>query len=107
MRRVLEDTVLGRQYDIAQHAQFGVDGGRAIDGSNHRHLDIEMVHQQFLGVPINMVPALGRHIQPLLSGKAGDELVLRSSHDDDLVIRVTADIVKAAPQLGMRALSPA
>ena len=106
MRRVLEHRVVRGNDNITQDRQLSVNGGRTVDRGDHRHLNVQVVHQQFFGVPINVIPQLGCDLPLALSGVAGNEFVLRAGNNDRSILRVAAHVVETFAQLRVRAFSP-
>jgi len=59
VRRILERGIVRSEHDVAKHCEFRVDQRRAVDRRDHWHLDIEMIHQQVLGVVVDVVQCGG------------------------------------------------
>jgi hypothetical protein len=100
VRGVLEVGVLGGEYDVAQHGQFGVDRHRTVDGRDHRYLDGEHLVDQAIALPDDAVPHGG--VGPALGQRVGtvaeaDERVAGAGEDHDPVLAVGRDRVE---QLG-------
>ena len=50
MGRVLEGRMVSGEDDVPQQGKLGVHRCRAVDGRDHRRLDLEQIHEQTLGV---------------------------------------------------------
>ena len=71
-----------------------MDEGRPVDRGDHRHGDVEQIHQQTLAFPIHGVPAAGRTQAVAKAGKVDIRTiaVARSGQNNDFILRVGSDI---------------
>jgi hypothetical protein len=104
---VLEVCVVCGEHDVAQHGQLRVDRDRAVDGGDHRYLDVEHLVDQAVAFPDDAVPhggvgpALGQRVGPVAEA---DERVPGAGEDHDAVLPVRGDGVE---QLGQLLVGPA
>src|SRR5262245_36402441 len=81
--------------------------GRAVDGADHRHFDIQQIQKEMLALPIGLVPIASRASQsPVWRGAWPGEGLTRTGHDDDFIVRVAANIAKCLWKFAVRQFSP-
>jgi len=74
---------------------------------DNQHLDVKQVHQEMLGIFIDVVPLVGRHLDEVPTHvELGAVDVARASDDDDLVFVVAADLGNGVAQLLMCGHAP-
>src|SRR6185369_9280884 len=81
---------------------------RPIDCSNHRHLDVEQVHEQTLPFPIDLVPAARSSKFAAKAGKVdrSAKCVTCPSQDNNLVLWVSTDVSTGVGQFTVDTLVP-
>src|SRR5437899_1726894 len=80
---------------------------RAVDGTDHWHLDIEQVQEELLALPIGPVPIAGGAPQaPVRGGARSGKGLTRTGHNHDSIVRVAANIPKRLPKFAMRQFPP-
>jgi hypothetical protein len=75
---------------------------RSIHGRDHRHLDVEDVHEDFFALAIDFVVALrAEEVEPV-GGNRLHERLTAAGQDDHAVIGIRTDGVKQTDELLMR-----
>ena len=105
--RILKLHVIGGEHDVAQERDLRVPPGRAVDGADHRHLDVEQAHQQMLALPVDAIPLGRRAPHAGAAGRAGAGVgIAGAGEDDDLVVRVAAHVAEGLGKLAVRQEPP-
>jgi hypothetical protein len=96
-----EGRVVGAQHHIAHHGEFGVDGGRTVDRSDHRHFDIEQAGQHLAALPMDARSRFGRGVSEGLDINCGAEFLAGAGHYNRLVVVVGAQVGERVANFGV------
>src|SRR5262249_22285033 len=81
--------------------------GRAVDGADHGHFDIQQIQEEMLPFPIGLVPRTRRAAQfAVRSGAWPRKRLTRPGHDHDFIVRIAPDIPKRLGEFTVREFSP-
>src|SRR6266852_4718364 len=84
-----------------------MDQRGTVDRRDNRHLDVKQVHQEMLGILIDVVPPVGRHLREVPAHvEFGAVDVAGAGDDDDLVFLVAANLAKGVAELLMCGHAP-
>src|SRR5712671_3362164 len=119
VRRILKCGIIRSEHDVAKYCEFRVDQRWAVDRRDHWHLDIEMIHQQVLGVAVDVVPRGGPDAGGLRNAVAPDgdaaagagvdlgaKRVAGAGYDYAAVVAIARDVVEGIRQFLMRSHAP-
>src|SRR5437879_4022999 len=98
VRRILKVGTFGGDDDVAQQGIFGMRGGRAIDGRDHRHLYIENVFEDLCALAQDLVVSRGSEEIETCGRELGAKFSARAGQDDDVVVAIIADVAERPNQ---------
>ena len=88
-----------RQDDVGQKRVFAVQQHRAVQGRDHRHLDVEDVGEHLTAFAQDLVVALGREEVEALGVDRIHEGVARTRQDHHAIVAILADGVEQVDEL--------
>ena len=94
VRDVLKLCRVRGKYNVTEHRDLGVHAGGAVDGGDHRHMDVEQVLHEAPTFPVRAVPTRGRREIPIAAGELAAELIAGAGQKDHFRIRIIAEIAE-------------
>ncbi|WSE09661.1 hypothetical protein OG574_43640 [Streptomyces sp. NBC_01445] len=102
VREVGEDGGVGGDHDVGQKRVLAVDGHRAVDGGDDRHLQVDQSLHDAAAFADGAVPVGGPgDVAEAGAVDVGHETVAGAGENQDAVVAVVADLVHGAREVGV------